>query len=109
MKPTIANIQVFVKSKLSTDKTWATKALVRIYKENQTIVEQAKAETVEDNGIGFTGTDASFLSSLADQLIVKGFLSDKQMGHVFNKMPKYWRQVMDMSDKEKLKQMVEKA
>lgn len=109
MKPTIANIKVFVKSKLSTDKTWATKALVRIYKENQTESEQIKEETIEDNGIGFTGTDAKFLSSLADQFIAKGFLSDKQMGHVFNKMPKYWRQVMEMSDKEKLKLMLEKA
>ena len=109
MKPTIANIKVFVKSKLSTDKTWATKALVRIYKENQTEAEQIKEETVEDNGIGFTGTDAQFLSSLADHFITKGFLTNGQMVYVFKKMPKYWKQVMEMSDKEKLKIMVEKA
>lgn len=109
MKPTIANIQVFVKSKLSTDKTWATKALVRIYKENQTESEQIKEETIEDNGIGFTGTDAKFLSDLARHFIDKGFLTTGQMGWVFKKMPKYWKQVMEMSDKEKLKEMVEKA
>lgn len=109
MKPTVKNTKIFIKTKLSTDKNWATKALVRIYKENQTEAEQVKEETIEDNGIGFSGCHAEFLSSLAVQYITKGFLSDKQFTRLFSIIPKYWRQVMDMSDKEKLKLMVEKA
>jgi hypothetical protein len=109
MKPTIKNKEIFIKKKLSTDKVWATKALVRIYTENQTQDEQAKDATIEDNGVGFVGIEAQFLSSLAKQYIQKGFLTDNQMAHVFKKIQKYWRQVMLMSDENKLNQMVEKA
>ena len=44
----------FVRAKLSTDPVWATKALVRIYQENQTNDEQVNQTTSHDNGIGFT-------------------------------------------------------
>lgn len=109
MKPTGANIKIFVKSKLSTDAKWATRALVRIFQENQTEAEKVKEETIEDNGVGFTGADAEFLSSLAIQFINKGFLSDKQMAHVFKKIPKYWSQIVEFIGKDKVKELVEKA
>lgn len=109
MKPTLKNKEIFIKSKLSTDKNWAIKALIRIFKENQTADEQTREVTNEDNGYGFTGTDAEFLSSLAKQFIAKGFLSDKQTAHVFKKIPKYWRQVMVFIGDEKLNELVEKA
>ncbi len=109
MKPTIKNKEIFIKSKLSTDKNWAIKALIRIFKENQTADEQTREVTSEDNGCGFTGTDAEFLSSLAKQFINKGFLSDKQLDHVFKKIPKYWRQIMIFIGDEKINKLVEKA
>ena len=59
----------YVRVMLATNKAWATKALVRIYRENQTAQEQAIEATTEDNGIGFTGADGNFLSSLARQQI----------------------------------------
>lgn len=110
MKPTLKNKEIFIKGKLSTDKNWAIKALIRIFKENQTEDEKTREETSEDNGYGFTGTDAGFLSSLAKQFIEKGFLSEKQTEHVFKKMPKYWRQVMifiDTENPDKLNKLVE--
>lgn len=94
---------------LKTNKVWALKALVRIYQENQTSDEQAAKATSHDNGIGFTGVDAAFASSLAEQYLKRGSLSDKQMALVFKIMPKYHNQVVKMSDPEKLNAMVEAA
>ena len=96
----------YVREMLATNKAWATKALVRIYTENQTAQEQAIEATTEDNGIGFTGADGNFLSSLARQQIEKGFLSEKQMTFVFRAMPKYARQVIAFADTEKLNAQV---
>lgn len=109
MKNNKKNTVAFVKNQLSTNKVWALKALVRIYQENQTPDEQSAKVTAHDNGIGFTGVDAGFLSSLAEQYLRRGSLSDKQMGFVFKKMPKYAGQVVKMSDEAKLSAMVEAA
>jgi len=109
MKTTKQNITSFVRQQLATKKEWALKALVRIYTENQTDAEKSVEDTVEDNGIGFTGTDGTFMSSLAKQYIQKGYLSDKQMVFVFKRMPKYHKQVVAMSDASKLTAMVEVA
>ena len=96
----------FVRSKLASDPVWATKALVRIFQENQTNDEQVNQTTSHDNGIGFSGVDAQFLSSLAQNYLKYGRLSDKQMGFVFKKMPKYAKQVIAMSDPAKLDALV---
>jgi hypothetical protein len=96
----------YVKAKLATDQVWALKALVRIFQENQTADEQVAQTTSHDNGIGFTGCDAQFLSSLAQNYLRYGRLSDKQMGFVYRKMPKYARQVIAMSDASKLDALV---
>ena len=106
MNATKKDTLAYVKQQLASNKVWATKALVRIYQENQTNDEQVNKMTSHDNGIGFTGVDAAFLSSLAEQYLRRGNLSDKQMGFVFRKMPKYARQVIAMSDATKLDAMV---
>ena len=48
MKATKGNIHRFVKLQLATKPEWALKALVRIFKENQTPSEQSSQTTVED-------------------------------------------------------------
>ena len=106
MKPTQKKTISYVKQMLSTNKVWATKALVRIYQENQTADEQMAKTTSHDNGIGFSGCDAEFLSSLAEQYLRRGNLSDKQMNFVHRKMPKYAGQVVKMSDSNKLTALV---
>ena len=106
MNATKKDTLAFVKQPLASNKVWATKALVRIYQENQTADEQAAKVTSHDNGIGFSGCDAEFLSSLAEQYLRRGNLSDKQMVFVHKKMPKYARQVIAMSDAAKLDAMV---
>lgn len=109
MKLTNKNRTAFVKQQLATNPQWAVKALVRIYTENQTAEEKVIEATKEDNGIGFTGTDGNFLSSLAKQFIAKNFLSQKQMVFVMKKMPKYHAQVIKMSNLTTLNKMVEAA
>lgn len=104
-KVTKIQIKEFVKGKLLTDPVWAKQALLRIY-EFQTKEEQNVRDTMYHNGVGFTGMDGRILSSLAKQLIEKKYLSDKQMDIVFRKIPKYWIQVVKISDKEKLTSLI---
>lgn len=106
MKTTKKAVLDYVRVMLGSNKAWAIKALVRIYQENQTAQEQVAETTNENNGIGFTGTDGNFLSSLARQQIERGFLTNKQMEFLFAKMPKYARQVVAFADTEKLNAQV---
>ena len=104
-KVTKVQIKEFVKRKLSTDKTWAQQALLKIYT-FQTQEEQRARDTMYNNGVGFTGVDGRILTSFAKQLQKNCYLSEKQMVIVFKKMPKYWIQVVKISDKEKLNAMI---
>lgn len=104
-KPTKAQIKGFVKLKLSTDPVWAARALVKIY-QFQTLDEQKSQSTVYYNGVGFSGTDGRILTSIAKQLLKYGRISEKQMNIVFKKMPKYWNQIIKISDKEKLMSLI---
>ena len=92
----VEQVVTFYKSKLGSDPRWAVRGLIRIY-QNQTIAEQNEKCTVVDNGIGFTGNDANFLSSLAQQFQRKGYLSPKQMSVLHKMMPKYAHQLFNCS------------
>lgn len=109
MKTTKANVQSFVRQQLGSNKAWAVKGMVRIFKENQTADEQTSEITKHNNGIGFTGLDAQILSSFSQQVLNGRDLSEKQLKIAFKLMPKYARQVVAFSDVEKLNSMVEKA
>lgn len=100
-----AQIKFFIKGKLATDSRWAIKALMAIYR-YQTEDEQKSDATLENNGVGFTGVDAEFLTSLAKQYQRKGSLSDKQLEYLMKKIPKYWFQIARISDQSKLAAML---
>lgn len=108
MKVTKKNTQLYVKEMLRTNKVWALRGLLRIFEENQTAEEQNHETTIVDNGIGFGGADGEILSSIAKQVKRKGFVTDKQMVIVYKKMPKYWKQIIQMSDGAKLNCQVAK-
>jgi hypothetical protein len=108
-KITKQKIKNFVRAKLSTDPKWATKAVVRIFQENQTADERTSERTIHHNGIGFSGTDSEILSSFATQYIRRGSLSPKQMAIVHKLVPKYWKQVISMSDENRLVEMVRQS
>lgn len=64
------------------------RGLVVIYS-LQTAEEKFAKETVESNGVGFSGYDAQFLSSLAQQVMDKGLLSQKQLASARKRIRKY--------------------
>ena len=97
----------FVKTQLSKNQTWALRALLKIY-EFQTYEEKQYEATTEYNGVGFTGVDAEILTSFAKQYKSRGFLSPKQMVILYKKMPKYWGQIVKISNEEQLKLQVAK-
>lgn len=101
----------FMKIKLHDDDRWILKGLLTIYK-YQTEEEKAQAMTKEHNGVGFSGNDAEFLTSLAVRLIARGvpsllaqsvaikvssFLSPKQEAILRNKMPRYANQLLTVA------------
>jgi hypothetical protein len=97
--------QEFIKDKLANNAAWATKALLSIYK-FQTDQEQRYESTIDANGVGFSGCDGEILSSFAKFYQKTGFLTPKQMVYVYKKMPKYWNQIVSISDTAKLNQMI---
>lgn len=98
----------FIREKLENNPDWAKRALLRIY-ENQTYDEQNSGATVHDNGIGFTGCDASILTSFAEGLKKYGNLTVKQMALLHKKIGKYAKQIYSVTDDEKLVAIMEKA
>jgi len=68
-------------------------ALVHVFN-NQTADEQRSENTFHHNGIGFSGRDAEFMSSLAKQYLDRGNLSPKQRQYL-PKLARYARQIAD--------------
>jgi len=104
-KLTKQQIKEFVRGKLANDTRWALHGLTKIF-EFQTAAEQEYETTCEYNGVGFTGADGEILTSFAKQYINRKWLSEKQMAIVMKKMPKYWKQIISISDEEKLIKMI---
>lgn len=72
------------------------RGLLRIY-QLQTISEQTAEYTSDDNGVGFTGFDGEFLTSLAKQFIKNGSLSIGQFTHLKKSMKKYAGQLLKIA------------
>lgn len=104
---TKAEAQSFLKDKLSKDSKWALRALLVIYN-CQTVDEQQVGTTKHHNNKGFTGADAEFLSSLAEQYLKRKFLTSRQLVYLMKKMPKYWKQLLSLSDLAKLEAAYQK-
>jgi hypothetical protein len=91
----------FIREKLSTNDQWAVRGLKVVYA-RQTESEKMTEATKEDNGVGFSGLDAQFLTSLAKQHEARGSLSPKQMVWLRKKISKYAAQVLSVTNMEKL-------
>lgn len=106
-KVTLKQKKQYLKLKLSTDYRWMTTALIRIY-EFQTREEQNAQTTMHHNDVGFSGADGEILSSFAVQFQRRGSLSPRQCEIGFKKIPKYWKQLLNLSDNEKLENQIRK-
>jgi hypothetical protein len=82
-----------IQSKITTNPTWATRAILTIYA-RQTADEQATESTNHRNGQGFTGSDADILSSFAKQIQSGHTLSQKQLALAYKKLYKYAGQLV---------------
>ena len=82
-----------VRERMAADDSWVIRGLIAIYR-MQTASEQASKSTDVLNGVGFTGVDAAFGSSLAEQAIKRGSLSPKQMIYARRMMRKYAGQLV---------------
>lgn len=71
---------------------WAFRALVAIYR-RQTADEQSSGHTVHSNGVGFSGADAEFGSSLAVQIMQGRSLSMRQIAYARKIAAKYAKQL----------------
>lgn len=109
MKITKKALLSFVRGQLATNAVWTVRALVKIYEVNQMPDEKAAKSTFHDNGIGFSGNDSQFLSSLAQAAQKHGNLTEKQLAFAFRIMPRYARQVIELSDAAKLEAAFLKA
>jgi phage protein D len=83
-------------AKMEESDLWLIRGLTAIYNQ-QTADEQMTKDTKHDNGRGFTGSDAAFLSSLAQQHHGKGYLSPKQMKFARRSMRKYAGQLVKIT------------
>ena len=104
----------FLKHKLSTDKHFSENALFKIF-ERQTDEEKARGYTTDHNNIGFNGIDGKLLTNLVENISKKRKsnptyrFSNKQFQVIiFKRMPKYWKQILDISDNDKLEKYYNK-
>jgi|GEM_PF-2860889 len=98
-------IKDYIRNRLNTDNKQAQRALLIIYK-YQTAEEQNVERTELSNGVGFTGHDAPFLSSLAKQVEDRIridpcrksglYLSDAQFSKLRPLIKKYWKQLKNI-------------
>ena len=90
----------YIQKLVTTNDRALYRAILAIYK-NQTMSERNIQATTEHNGVGFTGVDGAFMSSLAEQILKRKALSEKQLVSARKITPKYWKQLMFVS-KEKI-------
>jgi hypothetical protein len=83
-----------IKDSIQTKDVAVKNALLRVYGW-QTDGEQSAGTTTDANGVGFNGADSFILSSFAEQLKTKGYLSPKQMEIARKKMSKYSVQIFN--------------
>ncbi len=88
-----------IKDKLKTDDKWVCRGIVAIHN-FQTAEEQNSEATLEDNGVGFNGVDATLLSSFAKGINQYGGLTDGQMVYGRKKMLKYAGQLAKIANGE---------
>lgn len=81
-----------IRAAIITDRNFAIQALLTVYAA-QTSTERSIAATIEDNGVGFSGADAEFATSLCEQYNRRGNLSEKQWPYVCKIAKKYAVQV----------------
>ena len=88
-----------IKEMLQTNDNAVIRGIVVIYS-LQTEDEKKVGKTIEHNGVGFSGFDAEFMSSLAKFILKRGYLTDKQLEYGRRKIMKYAGQLTKVANGE---------
>lgn len=86
-----------IKELLDRNEQAVLRGIVAIYR-LQTTDEQINHQTSVSNGVGFSGVDADFMSSLAEGIIQYGRLTPKQFAIGKNKIRKYAQQLANIAN-----------
>lgn len=86
-----------IRELLRTNDKMLMRSLKKLY-ECQTTDEKASRETRNVNGIGFNKVDSEILSSIAEFMLSRGYLSDKQKEVVRRKIMKYAKQITKIAN-----------
>lgn len=86
-----------IATRLQSDDAWLRRGILAIYS-RQTDLEKGAQSTKEHNNCGFSGVDAKFLSSIAQQIQRGRTLSPKQITVARKKMHKYAQQLADIAN-----------
>lgn len=73
-------------------------AIKKLYDE-QTADEKVAGETKYYNGVGFNGADSKFMSSVAEFLIRRGYLTERQKFAARKRMMKYTKQLTRLANR----------
>ena len=73
-------------------------AIKKLYDE-QTEDEKVAGQTKHYNNVGFNGADSRFMSSVAEFLIKRGYLTEKQKFAARKRMVKYTKQLTRLANK----------
>jgi len=86
-----------IQDKLRNDVRWMERGLIVLF-DRQTEDEQKSDETVYNNGVGFSGCDSRYLSWVTKYLLKSSLnhLSGVHIEKVGKKLPKYWKQILDI-------------
>lgn len=86
----------YLQNLVKTNKKALYRALVLIA-DLQTPEEKAFGATIDHNNRGFGAIDAELLTGWALRVKYGGELNEKELAICKNKMPKYWKQLMNIS------------
>ena len=90
--------EAYLKDLLKTNDKALLRAIVLVY-DNQTPEEKDKGESIEDNCIGFSKIDAKEMGDIARKIKANKALTKGELAKSRNKMQKYWKQLMIISEK----------
>ncbi len=81
---------------LNTSDRAVVRAVVAIYK-MQTEDEKSQGVTTHHNSVGFSSTDAEFLTGIAKSALEYDGLTTKQLEITRKKIKKYWKQLLNLA------------
>jgi len=107
IKITKKGLQGFIKYKIRNDRSWTLRTLVVIYN-GQSEEEKRFSASSKRNNLGFNKIDAGRLTIVAERYKRTCDITDGNLSMAKALLPKYWEQVLNVSDRPKLERLYRK-